>query len=74
MSTNTRPTYEPQLRTDRRSSRSTDTAGDKTDTDTTGTTDADSWIAQCQRQFESKRTERLHNLFDRENQSMPKMD
>ncbi|ELZ78032.1 hypothetical protein KU306_01805 [Haloferax larsenii] len=70
MSTNTRPTYEPQLRTTRRSSRSTSDA----DTAANDTADADSWIAQCQRQFESNRTERLHNLVDRKNQSLPRMD
>ncbi|KAB1193341.1 hypothetical protein GJR96_07750 [Haloferax sp. MBLA0076] len=63
MSTHTRPTYEPTLQTDRPSPNTT--------SDTTGT---DSWVARCQRQFESTRTERIHNLFDRENQSMPKMD
>ncbi|KTG29007.1 hypothetical protein [Haloferax profundi] len=63
MSTHTRPTYEPTLQTDHPSP---NTTADNTDTD--------SWVARCQRQFESARTERIHNLFDRENQSMPKMD
>ncbi|KAB1187623.1 hypothetical protein Hfx1149_06100 [Haloferax sp. CBA1149] len=62
MSTHTHPTYEPTLQTDRPS------------THTTDDTETDSWVALCQRQFDSHRTERIHNLFDRENQSMPKMD
>ncbi|KAB1198302.1 MULTISPECIES: hypothetical protein [Haloferax] len=66
MSTHANPTYEPTLRTARSSTQTAD--------ETQDTTETDSWVARCQRQFESTRTERIHNLFDRENQSMPKMD
>ncbi|WP_416840535.1 hypothetical protein [Haloferax sp. DFSO52] len=69
MSTHANPTYEPTLRTDRSS---TQTSADATDT--TDTTETDSWVARCQRQFDATRTERIHNLFDRENRSMPTMD
>ncbi|AHZ23358.1 hypothetical protein E6P09_00215 [Haloferax mediterranei ATCC 33500] len=62
MSTNIRPTYEPQRQPNRQStSRATET------------TETDSWVARCQQQFNASRTERIHNLVDRENQSIPRM-
>ncbi|WP_411965839.1 hypothetical protein [Haloferax sp. YSMS24] len=63
MSTHANPTYEPTLRTDQPSTR--------TPTDSTAT---DTWVARCQRQFDATRTERIHNLVDSENRSMPRMD
>lgn len=33
--------------------------------------DTDSWVARCQRQFDSQRTDRLRNCVDDENHAMP---
>lgn len=71
MSTNATPTYEPTLRTDRDSTAEGET---RPNADHTDPTDPASGVARCQRQFESTRTERIHNLVDRENQSMPRMN
>ncbi|WP_148415119.1 hypothetical protein [Haloferax sp. KTX1] len=68
MSTNATPTYEPTLRTDRDSTAETETRPDADPSDPA------SGVARCQRQFESARTERIHNLVDRENESMPRMN
>ncbi|ELZ66086.1 hypothetical protein C457_14950 [Haloferax prahovense DSM 18310] len=68
MSTNATPTYEPTLRTDREPTAETDASADADPTDPA------SGVARCQRQFESTRTERIHNLVDRENRSMPRMN
>ncbi|MFK8214390.1 hypothetical protein [Haloferax volcanii] len=73
MSTHATPTYEPTLRTDREQSaeRETTTPDRAAPADPA---DSASGVARCQRQFESTRTERIHNLVDRENQSMPRMN
>ncbi|QIB79279.1 hypothetical protein G3A49_14655 [Haloferax volcanii] len=69
MSTNATPTYEPTLRTDREQPAESETTPRRADP-----TDSASGVARCQRQFESTRTERIHNLVDRENRSMPRMN
>lgn len=33
--------------------------------------DADSWVARCQRQFDTRGTDRLRNCIDDENHAMP---
>ncbi|AKU08274.1 MULTISPECIES: hypothetical protein [Haloferax] len=68
MSTNATPTYEPTLRTDRDPTTEGETRPNA------DRTDPASGVARCQRQFESTRTERIHNLVDRENRSMPRMN
>ncbi|EMA06559.1 hypothetical protein [Haloferax denitrificans] len=70
MSTNATPTYEPTLRTAREQSADSET----TTPDHADSADSASGVARCQRQFESTRTERIHNLVDRENRSMPRMN
>lgn len=63
MSTNARPTPEPQPTTDPTTTATRDSAGDSADL-------SESWVALCQRQFSTDRTERLTNLVDEENQAM----
>jgi hypothetical protein len=57
------PTYQPTL----------DRQSDREATTTTATVDCDddSWVTQCQSQFDSARTDRLANLVDEANQAMP---
>ncbi|ELZ33338.1 hypothetical protein C474_04640 [Halogeometricum pallidum JCM 14848] len=67
MSTNTRPTTESQTTT----SQSTPADAPSADAAPETTDDAESWVARCQRQFDSTRTDRLRNLADAENEAMP---
>jgi len=67
VSTNATPTDGPTLRTVREQSAESETTNPDR-------ADSASGVARCQRQFESTRTERIHNLVDRENRSMPRMN
>ncbi|ELZ96913.1 hypothetical protein C440_04028 [Haloferax mucosum ATCC BAA-1512] len=90
MSTNPRPTYEPQRRSTRQQTAPSNESGEASNatavaevvkaaeaSETIGTPESEttgSWVARCQRQFDTSGTERIHNLVDRENQAIPQME